>query len=102
MARALALAVMEDDTVLTLERRFENAALPGMLVRRFPASGLKNGAMVKPELLLEATAPLHVFDNMEGIALCRHEGEARLTLISDDNFNRTLQSTILLQFTLKP
>lgn len=100
--RVTDLAVMNDDTVLTLERRFENASLPGMAVRRFPASGLKNGAVVKPELLLEATAPLHVIDNMEGIALCKHEGETRLTLISDDNFNHTLQSTILLQFALKP
>ena len=40
-------------------------------------------------------------DNMEGIAV--HEGrkgETIVTLISDDNFNRFLQRTVLLQFRL--
>jgi hypothetical protein len=39
-----------------------------------------------------------VIDNMEAIALCEREGETRVTLMSDDNFNPTVQSTILLQF----
>jgi hypothetical protein len=28
-------------------------------------------------------------------------GETRITLISDDNYNRAIQNTILLQFALK-
>lgn len=100
--RVTDLAVLEDGTVLTLERRFEPDALPGMAIRRFPVAGIKSGAVLKPELLLEAAAPLHVIDNMEGIAMCKRDGETRLTLISDDNFNRSIQSTLLLQFALKP
>ena len=35
---------------------------------------------------------------MEAIALCERQGETRVTLMSDDNFNTSVQSTILLQF----
>ena len=91
------LAVAGDD-VLTLERRFSADSLPGMAVRRFAIADLASGRTVAPELLLEATAPLYVIDNMEAIALCEREGETRVTLMSDDNFNPTVQSTILLQF----
>jgi hypothetical protein len=86
------------DEVLTLERRFSASALPGMAVRRFPLTDVAEGKTVTPELLLEATALLHIIDNMEGMALCTREGETRLTLMSDDNFNSPVQSTILLQF----
>lgn len=96
------LAVLEDGSVLTLERRFTTDSLPGMAVRRFPASAIEADAVIAPELLLEATAPLYVIDNMEGIAACEREGETRVTLMSDDNFNRGIQSTILLQFAYRP
>lgn len=95
--RVTDLAVMADGSVLTLERRFTSTTLPGMAVRRFKSSAMARGAMVEPELLLEATAPAHVIDNMEGIAVCERQGETRVTLVSDDNFS-PLQSTILLQF----
>jgi hypothetical protein len=35
---------------------------------------------------------------MEAIALCERQGDRRVTLMSDDNFNASVQSTILLQF----
>jgi hypothetical protein len=39
---------------------------------------------------------------MEGLALHQGAGgETILTLISDDNFNRLLQRTVLLQFALR-
>lgn len=95
------MAVLADGTVLTLERRFTSSSLPGMAVRRFPASAIADGVVLKPELLLEATAPLYVIDNMEGIAACARGGETRVTLMSDDNFN-PVQSTILLQFAYAP
>lgn len=91
------LAVNGDD-VLTLERRFSAGSLPGMAVRRFAIADIASGKPVIPELLLEATAPLYVIDNMEAIALCERQGETRVTLMSDDNFNSPVQSTILLQF----
>jgi hypothetical protein len=96
------LAVLADGSVLTLERRFTTDSLPGMAIRRFQASGIKNNAVITPDLLLEATAPLYVIDNMEGIAVCEREGETRVTLLSDDNFNAGVQSTILLQFAYRP
>ena len=43
-----------------------------------------------------------MIDNMEGIAACERGGETRVTLMSDDNFNRGIQSTILLQFAYGP
>lgn len=100
--RVTDLAVLDDGSILTLERRFEPTSLPGIALRRFPASAVARGAVIEPELLLEATAPLSVIDNMEGIAVCERGGTARLTLISDDNFNRAMQSTILLQFDYDP
>lgn len=96
------LAVLPDGTVLTLERRFSNTALPGMAIRRFRAADIAMNAVIRPELLMEATAPASIIDNMEGIATCRRDGETRVTLISDDNFNRSIQSTILLQFAYAP
>jgi hypothetical protein len=89
---------VDGDHVLTLERRFSTSALPGMAVRRFAIADIAKGKPVRPELLLEATAPFHVIDNMEAIALCERQGETRITLMSDDNFNTPVQSTILLQF----
>ena len=42
-----------------------------------------------------------MIDNMEGIAVSKSDdGETRLTLISDDNFRRGTQRTLLLQFAL--
>jgi hypothetical protein len=96
------IAVLGDDTVLTLERRLTRTSLPGMVVRRFSAKGMTQGQLVKPELLLEAEVPLYVIDNMEGIALCERDGEQRVTFLSDNNFNSTLQSTVLLQFAYQP
>lgn len=95
--RVTDLAV-DGDSVLTLERRFSTDSLPGMAIRRFKVSDIAEGAKVEPELLLEATAPLYVIDNMEAMAVCNREGETRVTLMSDDNFNSSVQSNILLQF----
>lgn len=96
------LVVTPEGDVLTLERRFSETSLPGFAIRRFSSAEIAPGKVIEPELLLEASAPLYVIDNMEGMALCRREGETRLTLVSDDNFNRAIQSTILLQFAYRP
>ena len=92
------LAVLADGSVLTLERRFNRTSLPGMLIRHFKTAGIDKGDLVKPDLLLEAKMPLYAIDNMEGIAVCERDGETRVTIVSDNNFNTTLQSTLLLQF----
>ena len=95
--RVTDLAV-DGDSVLTLERRFSTDSLPGMAIRRFAIADIAKGGTVMPELLFEATAPLYVIDNMEAIAICTRDGETRVTLMSDDNFNSSVQSTIMLQF----
>lgn len=96
------LAVMTDGTLLTLERSFSRGALPGMAIRRFSSASVKGNAIVEPELLLEARMPFFKIDNMEAISFCERDGEARITLLSDNNFNTTLQRTLLLQFAYKP
>ena len=96
------LAVLPDGNVLTIERSFTSFWFPGMAIRRFSAKTIASGNTVKPELLLQASLPLYAFDNMEGIALCERSGETRVTLVSDNNFNTTLQSTMLLQFAYRP
>lgn len=93
-------ALLPDGDILILERSFET--LPAMALARIAIADIRDGATVEQQLLYEAVAPFHSVDNMEGIALCRRDGELRVTLISDDNFNRTLQRTLLLQFALKP
>ena len=58
------------------------------------------GALLDGEVLLEAGNGFAI-DNMEGIAVhSSPDGEPVITLISDDNFNRGLQRTLLLQFAL--
>ena len=96
------LAVMPDGSVLTVERNFTSTSLPGMAIRRFSAGAIKPADVVKPELLLEVEFPYYVIDNMEGIAVCTRDGETRVTLQSDDNFNTAIQSTVLLQFAYRP
>jgi hypothetical protein len=96
------LAVLANGDVLTMERNFNRSSLPGMAVRRFKPSSAKQGSLVKPETVIEATMPFYAIDNMEGIAVCERDGETRVTLQSDNNFFPNLQSTILLQFVLKP
>lgn len=96
------LAVLPDGRVLTLERSVTRTSLPGMAIRSFDPTSVKPGALLEPELLLEASVPIYAIDNMEGIAICERNGETRVTLLSDDNFNSYVQSTVLLQFAYRP
>lgn len=96
------LAVLPDGKVLTLERSFSPGSLPGMAIRRFDPARIGSGVTIEPELLFEGRMPFYRIDNMEGIAVCQHKGETRITLLSDDNFNRRVQTTLLLQFAYRP
>lgn len=96
------LAVLPDGRVLTLERSFSRGSLPGMAIRRFDPAGIADGATIEPDLLFEGRVPFYRIDNMEGIAVCERRGETRVTLVSDDNFNSSLQTTLILQFAYKP
>jgi hypothetical protein len=95
------LAILPDGNVIILERSFEGL-LPGMALRLIRTADIAPDGVVAPEFLFEARAPIHAIDNMEGIAVSQSpEGETRLTLVSDDNFNHHLQRTLVLQFALK-
>lgn len=95
------LAVLPDGGILILERSFGSSLLPGMAIRRFESSAIKDGGTVASQLLFAGRAPFYAIDNMEGIALCIRDGETRLTIVSDNNFNTSLQRTLLLQFVLR-
>lgn len=95
------LAILPDGDIVTLERSFDGL-LPGMVLRLIRTNDIAPDGAVAPQLLFEAHAPIHAIDNMEGIAASRTpEGEIRLTIVSDDNFNKSLQRTLILHFALK-
>ncbi len=94
------MALGPDGMVYLLERRFSWLTGVWMRLRRFPLADIRPGARIEGEVLLTA-GPTSAIDNMEGLAVTRNEaGEIILTLISDDNFNHTLQRTVLLRFAL--
>lgn len=92
------MASLEDGSLIVLERRFRWSEGLFIRIRLIPAKSVGSPAPVAGETLLEATLANEI-DNMEGLAISRDaSGTAILTLISDDNFNRSLQRTIVLQF----
>ncbi len=99
-----ALAVAPDGkTFFTLERSFNLPSLPGFAIRRFKTADINNGATAKGEMLFAGKWPRYSIDNMEGLAIHKTpKGNLSLTLISDDNYNSTLQQTIIFRFELKP
>ena len=97
------VAVLSDGAgFITLERRFSKSLTspPAFAMRLFRADTVRKGAVLKGRLLMQATWPVQAIDNMEGLALYERGGELRLLVISDDNFNRTLQRTLLFEFAL--
>jgi len=93
-------AGLPDGGLLVLERYFRWTAGVSMRIRRLLPAEIVPGARLTGETLLEADSSYEI-DNMEGIAVHRGaRGETIVSLISDDNFNRFLQRTIFLQFTL--
>jgi hypothetical protein len=65
------------------------------------AEGIKPGGTARGEILLQADSTSEI-DNLEALGVSQgSRGETVITLMSDDNYNRFLQRTLLLQFTLK-
>lgn len=92
-------AALPDGGLVILERRFRYSEGIKMRIRRVSPAELKPGAVIKGEVLLEATDSLNI-DNMEAIGVHRRpSGETIITLMSDDNFS-PLQRTLIMQFTL--
>ena len=94
------IALLPGGDVVTVERSYATSIMPGMAIRRFAAGAIRGGALVKPRLLFAGRQPFYAIDNMEGIAFHRVAGEDRISVISDDNFNRE-QRTLLYQFALR-
>ena len=94
------VASLEDGGLIVLERRFRWTEGVRIRLRKVTAAELVKPATATGEVLLRAGLMSEI-DNMEGLALSRDaKGTLILTLISDDNFNRFLQRTLLLQFAL--
>jgi hypothetical protein len=96
------LAVLPDGSLVTLERSFSASSLPGMAIRKFDLPASLEGALISPELLFSGRQPFYLIDNMEGIAVHQFGDELRISVISDDNYNHAIQSTVLYQFALLP
>ncbi|MDX2306982.1 MAG: esterase-like activity of phytase family protein [Hyphomicrobium sp.] len=93
---------LDNGNIILLERRFRVLDGVRMRLREIAAGDIAPGAILDGEVLVDADLTREI-DNMEGLAVHREsDGTTILTLISDDNFSRILQRTILLQFALRP
>lgn len=86
--------------IITVERSFKPPVLVGMALRRFPVEDLQKRKTGPGKLLFAGKLTSYQIDNMEGIAAHRDERGTIITVISDDNFNRSVQSTVMFQFRL--
>lgn len=94
------LASLADGSLVVLERRFRWSEGVQFRLRLVPKGRIKVGAVLSGITLIKADMRYEI-DNMEGLALHRDaKGRTIVTLISDDNFNKLLQRTLLLQFVL--
>lgn len=90
-------AFLSDGDLLILERGLNFLSF-SMQVRRIPSADVRAGSIMDGEVLLKASGS--EIDNMEGLGVrTLANGEVRVTLVSDDNFNG-FQRTILLDFAL--
>ncbi len=93
-------AVLPGGDVIALERRFTAVGGVAGRVQRIPADTIEPGARLVGMELARLERPLSV-DNFEGIAVDRDaDGATLIYILSDDNFNRLLQRTLLLLFAL--
>ncbi|MDX1716672.1 MAG: esterase-like activity of phytase family protein [Anderseniella sp.] len=99
--RITGLAILPgSNEIITIERSFNPPFGVGMAMRRFKVADLQNRAAGSGTLVFDGKLPAYTFDNMEGIAAHRDERGTVITVISDDNFNRSIQSTVMFQFRL--
>lgn len=97
------MALLPDEDVLTLERRYSPIGGVGAQIRRLPAPALTTDALRQTPLdgpVLYRSSAGQSVDNMEGLAV-RQDADGRVFayLVSDDNFN-PLQRTLLFMFEL--
>ena len=89
--------------LLVLERGYDaGRGIASVRFRRVPGRTLKAGAILGGVAVADFRPPLTV-DNYEGVTAWAVEGETRLLVVSDDNFNaRAGQRTLLLMFRMGP
>jgi hypothetical protein len=93
-------APLPDGGLLVLERRFRWSEGVRMRLRLIKQQQLRPRKIIDADILVAADGGREI-DNMEGLAThVAPNGETIVTMISDDNFNRGLQRTILLQFAI--
>ena len=95
------MTTLQNGNVLVLERYFSFFAGVKMRIRELQAKNIKKNAVLDGKILISATMRYNI-DNMEGIASHNNpRGEQIISLISDNNFNKSgLQRTLLMQFKL--
>lgn len=94
-------AFLPDGDLLLLQRRFSLATGVALRIARIAATSIRPGAIVEPEILLEAGSGFQI-DNMEGIdVFTGSDGATRVILVSDDNHS-ILQRNLMLEFRLLP
>lgn len=86
--------------IITVERSFKPPVLVGMALRRFSVEDLQKRNTGPGRLLFSGKLTSYQIDNMEGIAAHEDERGTIITVISDDNFNKSVQSTVMFQFRL--
>lgn len=93
-------AALAGGDVAVLERFYTPETGVRVRVRLLPAAEIGKPVMQPLALLAHLEAPTTV-DNFEGIAAWTDAaGKQRLLLLSDDNFNKPAQRTLLLEFEL--
>jgi len=86
--------------IITVERSFKRPILVGMTLRRFSVEDLQKRNTGPGHLVFSGKLTSYQIDNMEGIAAHEDERGTIITVISDDNFNKSVQSTVMFQFRL--
>ncbi|MGI9373352.1 MAG: esterase-like activity of phytase family protein, partial [Hyphomicrobiales bacterium] len=93
------IALLDDGDFVILERKLGTFRIPSMAIRYFKAGEIGAGKTAVGRVLMSAAAPAYAVDNMEGLSAHKDmQGRTIFTIVSDNNFNTSLQRTLLLQF----
>jgi hypothetical protein len=100
---------LPDGDVLTLERRYSAARGVGAQLRRIPRAAMEAAAgsatsagMPLDGEIVASFDGSYEIDNMEGLAVRRAGASTIVYAVSDDNFNRPVQRTLLLMYEMLP
>jgi hypothetical protein len=89
------------EEIITVERSFVPPVRVGMAMRRFRLADLRKQDAGAGQMVFSGGITAWKIDNMEGIAVHKDERGTVITVISDDNFNRSIQDTVMFEFRLE-